>query len=166
MNIYLKLSEFKNDKNHIELKDNIRYLYPKKNNIMEGDFTKIMFSKGNITLNGIYLYLPLSTEKKITSNSEIFIRNILNTSINCNIVQDLKNLEKSILDHYQSYIMKDRQPDAIIAKQLSSNQIRVYHDNTKCNTKCNKKKNNYVIKISGIWETNRKFGLTYKIMEL
>ena len=161
MNIYLKLSEFKNDNNNIDLKDNIRYLYPKKNNIMEGEFTKIMFSKNNVTLNGIYLYLPLNTERKITTNSEIFIRNILNTSNNCNIVRDLKNLEKCILDHYQSYTMKDKQSDTIISKQLSTNQMRVYHDNTKGN-----KKNNYVIKISGIWETNKKFGLTYKIMEL
>lgn len=161
MNLYLKLSEFKNDNNNIDLKDNIRYLYPKKNNIMEGEFTKIMFSKNNVTLNGIYLYLPLNTEKKITSNSEIFIRNILNTSNNCNIIQDLKNLEKCILDNYQSYTNRDKQSDTIISKQLSSNQMRVYHDNTKSN-----KNNNYVIKISGIWETSRKFGLTYKIMEL
>lgn len=162
MNIYLKLSEFKNKNNHIDLKDNIRYLYPKKNNIMEGEFTKILFSKDNVTMNGIYLYLPLNTEKKNISNNEIFIRNIINNPNNCSIVQDLKELEKCILEHYQLYNCRDKQMESVLTKQLSTHQIRVYHDNLKTN----KKKNFYVIKISGIWESNRKFGLTYKIMEL
>ncbi len=54
-----------------------------------------------------------------------------------------------------------KQLDTILTKQLSTNQIRVYHDNSK-----KKNNNNYVIKISGIWETSKKIGLTYKIMEL
>jgi len=162
MNIYLKLSDFKNDTKTIDLKDNIRYLYPKKNNIMEGEFTKILFSKNNVTMNGVYLHLPLNTEKKITSNNEVFIRNIINTSSNSNIVYDLKILEQCILNHYQAYNNIDKQMDTILSRQLSTNQIRVYHDNSKHNIK----RNFYVIKISGIWETSRKFGLTYKIMEL
>lgn len=162
MNIYLKLADFKNDTKTIDLKDNIRYLYPKKNNIMEGEFTKILFSTNNVTMNGVYLYLPLNTEKKITSNNEIFIRNIINTSNNCNIVNDLKILEQRILYHYQAYNNIDKQMDTILSRQMSTNQMRVYHDKSKHNIK----KNCYVIKISGIWETSRKFGLTYKIMEL
>ena len=49
----------------------------------------------------------------------------------------------------------------ILQKQLITNQLRVYHDKP-----YSKKLNKYVIKISGIWETNNKIGLTYKIMEL
>ncbi len=131
MNIYLHISDLKNELKCIDLKDNIRYLYPKKNNIMEGEFTKILFSNCNVTMNGIYLYLPLITEKKTTANSEIFIRNIINTTANLNAVQDLKILEKSILHHYKEYIHKDKQLDTILTKQLSTNQIRVYHDNSK-----------------------------------
>ena len=159
MNIYLKLSDFKNENNFIDLKDNIRYLYPKKNTIMEGEFTKIMFSKSNVTMNGIYLYIPLITEKKITSNNEIFIRNILNNSNNTSIVADLKLLEKVILHNYQEYTRKNKLMDTILTKQLLSNQIRVYHDNHNHNLK---KKNYYVIKISGIWETSKKTSLEHK----
>ena len=101
MNVYLKLSDLKNNTQFIDIKDNIRYLYPKKNTIMDGEFTKILFSKENITLNGLYIYLPMTTEKKMTSNNEIFIRNIVNTSLNNSIIQDLKLLEQSILGHFK-----------------------------------------------------------------
>ena len=165
MNIYLKLSDLKSNHIMIDLRDNMRYLYPKKNTIMEGEFTKILFSKNDVTMNGLYLYLPLSAEKKIINNNnaknEIFIRNILPSSLNNQIVQDLKLLEKCILDHYNEYTKHNKHPEYILNKQLITNQIRVYHDNHS-----NRKKNKYVIKISGIWETKLKIGLTYKIMEL
>lgn len=161
MNVYLKISDLKNDTNFIDIKDTIRYLYPKKNTIMDGEFTKILFSKENVTLNGIYLYLPITTEKKITSNSEIFIRNIVNTPLNATIVQDLQQLEQSILTHYKQYIRKDKLIDTILSKQLKTGQIRVYQDPYN-----NRKKKYTIIKISGIWETSKKIGLTYKIMEL
>jgi len=163
MNVYLKLSDLKNSTQFIDIKDNIRYLYPKKNTIMDGEFTKILFSKENITLNGVYIYLPITTENKPTSNNEIFIRNIVNTSINNSIIQDLKLLEQSILTHFKQYIRKDRAIDGVLSRQLSTGQIRVYKD---LNNRSNKKKKHTVIKISGVWETNKKIGLTYKIMEL
>ena len=162
MNVYLKLSELKNNENFIDLRDSIRYLYPKKNTIMDGEFTKILFSKSSVTMNGIYIYLPLITERKVTTNSEIFIRTILNNSINSQIVEDLKLLENAILIHYKEYTRRSKQLESMLTKQLSTNQIRVYHDNNFTN----KKRNFYVIKISGIWETDKKIGLTYKIMEL
>ena len=163
MNVYLKLSDLKNDTQFIDIKDNIRYLYPKKNTIIDGEFTKILFSKENITLNGIYIYLPMTTEKKVTTNNEIFIRNIVNTSLNNTIIQDLKLLEQSILGHFKQYIRKDRIIDPVLSKQLSSGQIRVYKE---LHNNINRKKKHTVIKISGVWETNKKIGLTYKIMEL
>ena len=171
MNIYLNISTIKNANNIIDLRDDIRYLYPKKNTIMEGEFTKILFSKNNITMNGLYLYLPLSVDTTTNNNhtknnynknkNEIYIRNLARTSLNNQIISDLKQLEKSILNHYIEYTKCGKPPEYILNKQLLTNQIRVYHDNYGI-----KKKNKYVIKISGIWETNCKMGLTYKIMEL
>ena len=77
MNIYLNLSIIKNSSNSVDLRDNIRYLYPKKNTIMDGEFTKILFSKNNITMNGLYLYLPLSIDSNNRNNynkNEIYTR--------------------------------------------------------------------------------------------
>lgn len=156
MNVYINLSDIKEDKK-ISTGDNIRYLYPKKNTIMEGEFTKILFSKSNVTLNGLYIYLPLSVEKQLNDSH---IRYLTNNTNNLSIVHDLKNLESNILNNYMIYTKRNKNCETVIAKQLNTNSIRVYHDNI------NKKKNKYVIKISGIWETCEKVGITYKILEL
>jgi hypothetical protein len=164
MNIYLNFSDIKNNSNNsIDLRDNIRYLYPKKNTVMNGEFTKLLLSKNTVTMNGLYLHLPISVEKKRTANNEVFIRYITNTTTNINVVRDLKLLEKALLTHYQEYTKRYKQIEYILDRQLTTNQIRVYHDN---NSSKSMKTTSYVIKISGIWETDSKIGMTYKIMEL
>ena len=157
MNIYINLSDIK-ENNNINLYDNIRYLYPKKNTIMDGEFTKILYSKSNVTLNGLYIYIPINIEK---TNSDSHVRSISNTSNNITLIQDLKNIELYILNNFKSYSKRNKVFETVLSKQLNTNTIRVYHENNN-----NKKKNKYVIKISGIWETNEKIGLTYKILEL
>jgi len=65
------------------------------------------------------------------------------------------------LQNYKQYNKINKTFELVLGKQLSTGQIRVYHESH------NKNKNNkYVIKISGIWETRDKIGLTYKILEL
>ena len=158
MNIYINLSDIK-ENNKINLYDNIRYLYPKKNTIMNGEFTKILYSKYNVTLNGLYIYIPINIEK---TNSDSHVRSISNTSNNTTLIQDLKNVELYILNNFKSYSKRNKMFETVLTKQLNTNSIRVYHENNNNN----KKRNKYVIKISGIWETNEKIGLTYKILEL
>jgi hypothetical protein len=158
MNIYLNINDVNDSSRNIDVCDNIRYLYPKKNTIMEGEFTKILYSKDYVTLNGLYLYLPMSLEKN--NNYENHVRYILNTSNNTILLQDLKNLETNILNNFKIYSKKNKSLELVLAKQLNTGCIRVYNDHK------NKKKNRYVIKISGIWETDQKIGLTFKILEL
>lgn len=156
MNIYININDIKHE-NKINIHDSIRYLYPKKNTIMEGEFTKILFSMSNVTLNGLYLYLPLTIEK---NNNDNHIRYIVNNTNNMNLIQDIKMLEVNILNNYKSFNKRSKHIETIIARQLNTGTIKVYHDNN------NKKKNRYVMKISGIWETKDKIGITYKILEL
>jgi len=158
MNIYLNINDVRDTTKNINVCDNIRYLYPKKNTIMDGEFTKILYSKEYVTLNGLYLCLPITLEKN--NNYENHVRYIVNTSNNMSIVQDLKNLEINILNNFKIYAKKQKLLELVLSKQLNTGCIRVYHDHK------NKKKNKYVIKISGIWETEQKIGLTFKILEL
>ena len=80
---------------------------------------------------------------------------------NVQLINDLRNIEQNLLTNYSNYYRINKGFEFTLAKQLLTNQIRVYHDH---NSK--HKKNKYVIKISGIWETSSKIGLTYKILEL
>ena len=158
MNIYLHMQQVKNNNNHIELQDCIRYLYPKKNTIMTGEFTKILFSKQNVTLNGLYFYLPFKVHE-VNENSHIR-QLIVSNQQNISLIHDLKEVEDVLLKNYMDYNHIKKKCENVLHNQLITNQIRVYRNNEKSI------RNKYVIKISGIWETRDKIGLTYKIMEL
>lgn len=163
MNVYLKMNDIKlnGSEKNIDLYDNIRYLYPKKNTIMDGEFTKILYSKDYVTMNGLYIYIPFSiTPKKNSENIHTRNINICNNQ-NQILMHDLKHIENLLLQNYRQYNKINKMFELVLAKQLATGQIRVYHESN------NKYKNNkYVIKISGIWETASKIGLTYKILEL
>jgi len=112
-------------------------------------------------MNGLYLYIPLTiSEKKSVENIHCRYINMSNKQ-NANIIHDLKTIEKILLQNYKQYNTIDKEFEYVLSKQLSSGQIRVYHENNQ-----KQKSNHYVIKISGIWETSQKIGLTYKILEL
>lgn len=157
MNVYLHIQQVKNN-NNIELQDTIRYLYPKKNTIMNGEFTKILFSKHNVTMNGLYFYLPFKIHE---TNDNSHIRQLVtNNQQNISLINDLKNIEKVLLKNYMDYNRIQKKCENVLQNQLITNQIRVYRNMNK------PIRNKYVIKISGIWETRDKIGLTYKIMEM
>lgn len=164
MNVYLNINDIKKKKSEIteiDLQDNIRYLYPKKNTIMEGEFTKILFSKEYVTMNGIYLHLPFVVDtRKIYENNHIRFL-VQNNVQNNNVVSDLKMIEKTLLTNYSDYYKIKKQFEYTLSRQLHSNQIRVYHDISN-----KSRRTRYVIKISGIWESVDKIGLTFKILEL
>lgn len=159
MNVYIRIEDIKDgsDKS-IQLHDYIRYLYPKKNTIMEGEFTKILFSNRYVTINGLYLHLPIKFEKKNGDNINHY-RGIKDRA-NFQTIKDLKELEIKLLEHYRQCSQKNVQSDLILSKQLNTGHIRVYQEKDRI------KANVCVLKISGIWESQGKIGLTYKILEL
>lgn len=157
MNVYLHIHHVKHQ-NHIELQDSIRYLYPKKNTIMNGDFTKILFSKNNVTMNGLYFYIPFKVNETNDNNHIRYLQT--NNTQNIQLKQDLQNIEEQLLKNYMEYNQVQKKCDYVLLNQLVTNQIRVYRNYDK------KTYNKYVIKISGIWETRDKIGITYKILEL
>ena len=50
MNLYLNIDDFKQN-NQIQINDNIRFLYAKQNTIMDGKFTKILYSDDCVIMN-------------------------------------------------------------------------------------------------------------------
>ena len=157
MNVYIRIEDIKSDQDKsIQLCDYIRYLYPKRNTIMEGEFTKILFSNRYVTLNGLYLYLPI----KFVRNGETHQYRCIKDRANFQIITELKELEIKLLEHYRQCTQKSVEFDTILSKQLNTGSIRVYQEKER------NKSNKCVLKISGIWESRGKIGLTYKMLEL
>lgn len=127
---------------------------PIKNNIMnDGNFIRILYSTENIVLNGIYLLIDLHDivcEKYYNKFKCSF--NILNHK---DTIDNLKIIEEDILKKYKSH----KTPSYKIFEQLKSGYIKLYTDIG------NKITCSFILKISGIWETQQNYGLTYKFIK-
>lgn len=135
--------------------NNVIFCEPIKNNIMnEGNFIRILYSTNIMTLNGIYLLINLtniSCEKYYNKFKCIF-----NTSHHKELIENLKLIEESILNKYKINKIQSNK----IYEQMKSGYIKVFSDTG------NKSNCFFILKISGIWENQNNYGLTYKFLHL
>jgi hypothetical protein len=136
---------------------------PIKNNIMnDGNFIRILYSTHHVILNGIYLLVHLSDvmcEKYYNKYKCSF-----NISNHRDTIQCLKIIEEQILNKYKT----DKTPLFKIYEQISAGYIKLFSDVYTNHANMNASVNNsgsFVLKISGIWETQHNYGLTYKFVK-
>jgi hypothetical protein len=160
----------------IELNDfsliNTCFLDTKENIIMDGNFTKIIYSNQSFTINGIYinLYFDSITIDKIM-NKQYLQFNPYSTN-NEKIIKELIIIENKILEYYKNFYSINSKIINLLEKQLFSGNIKIfkeYIDNRNFFNKNNNilENNNkrYILKISGVWENYNEIGLTYKLLE-
>ena len=162
MNLYLHINDLKQE-NDIRFVDEIRFLYSKQNTVMDGEFTKILFSRENFTMNGLHLLFPIVIDPRCNKTEYVnHIRSIHNNfQLNAKLIHDFCLLEKNLLTQYKKYSRCDKQVEFCFHKQISTKQLRVYTESNR-----NVRANVIIIKISGVWESRNQIGMTYKIVEL
>ena len=135
--------------------NNLFFCEPIKNNIMNnGNFIRILYSTPNMILNGVYLLVNLYVvycEKYYNKYKCSF-----NISNHKDIIDNIKFIEEEILKKYKS----NKIPSFKIYEQIKSGYIKVFTDIG------NKQQCSFILKISGIWETQQNFGLTYKFIKI
>jgi len=145
----------------------LEYLFfmdAKQNIIMDGVFSKIIYSNQHLTLNSIYLYLPIeiqSIDKIMNKNIIKFLPSSPNNTL---FVQELSKLEYRMLEYYKQMNHVNKKISCLLTKQLYSGNLKLYRDYNDYKTNKNKKPH-YIVKISGIWENSEELGITYKILE-
>lgn len=176
MNIILSESNFNID--------NIYFTEPIVNTIMENSmFVKIIYSNKLITLNGLYLTMDIRVD-----NSELYFKKIkytydLKSSHNQSILNNLYNIESSILDKHAC--SKSKTKKYILHETLKTGTIKIFpnqpniHNNSLNTSLSNTPNHNqltshnqstshkypyeFILKISGIWENETEYGITYKL---
>ena len=148
MNIVKKIEQYDDN--------NIFFCEPTKNNVMnEGNFIRILYSTHNVVLNGIYLLITfndISCEKYYTK-----YRCCFNVNTHIDIINNLKIIEENILKKYENI---NKLPQYKIYEQLRNGNLKIFTDIG------NKTVCSFILKISGIWETEDKYGLTYKFIKI
>lgn len=111
-----------------------------KNNT--NNFIKIFYSNSIFFLNSIYIKLKINNLR--VSNNKIIFDNIYN-------IEKIKNLESFILNN----VNINKEP-ILKLTNIFDNNILKYGDEIHTYN---------ILKISGIWETNENYGITFKIIE-
>lgn len=158
MNILLDINEFN--------LDNIFLMESKENTIIKGKFIKILYSTENFTMNGIYLDFPLFDYETKNFNG----KNILYFDIgqNFDLISQFSKMENDIIHFFMKYYNLKKKMINTIERQLKNGMIK-YYNYTTSNKRCysletSKCLNRIYLKISGIWETDTDFGITYKFI--
>lgn len=135
--------------------DCVYFCEPIKNNIMNnGNFIRIIYSNSLFTLNGIYLLININ----FTSVDKYY--NKYKFTFDCNshkeLIENIRSIEIGLLKKI-NICNKSRQPK--IYEQIKHGIIKVFSNNETIST-------HFLLKITGIWETDNEYGLTYKITNI
>jgi len=137
--------------------NNIYFCDPIKNNVVnEGIFIRLIYSTDFFVTNGINLFLPLYdvvVEKFYNKYKCTF--NLIN---NKNIIENIIQIEENILKNIN---IKNKIIKKSIYEQLRIGNIKIFSENID-------KTNIYlfILKISGIWETDTHIGVTFKFSKI
>jgi len=139
--------------------NNIFFCEPIRNNIInDSHFIRILYSTHEFMLNGIYLYIPLNDviiEKHYNKYRCSF--NLYNNKT----IDKIKVIETQLL---QKYSITPKTPIHKIYSQILNGGIKIFNNYT--DYEHLNDEDTLILKISGIWETETNYGLTYKFIKL
>jgi hypothetical protein len=140
--------------------DNIFFCDSIKNSIInEGIFFRILYSNSYLIMNGIFLSIKLNdiTFNKYYNKYYNKFKCNFNINLNKDIINKIKVIEEQIL---QKIYIQNKVPQYKIYEQMKNGCIKLYNEINEDNID-----QNFILKISGIWETQTNYGLTYKFIK-
>jgi hypothetical protein len=152
MNVLIPFEKF--DINYIYYLDSV------KNNIIDNsNFIRVIYSNELFMLNGIYIQINLiiiGIDKHFNKYKYLF-----DVEKNKNEILRICSIEKEILDKFYLSFKTTiglKKPVYKIAEQVNSSSIKLF-------TEINNINMLYILKISGIWENDVEYGITYKFID-
>jgi len=137
--------------------NNIYFCEPIKNNVMnDGFFIRILYSTPLFVINGINLFIALN-DVAIDKYYNKY-RCSFNAVNHKQMIESVKTIEENLLKNVN---IKNKIPQFKIYEQLRNGNIKIFSENVE---KINN--NLFMLKISGIWETEFHYGVTYKFVKI
>jgi hypothetical protein len=149
MNVVIDIDEFEIE--NVFFQDSV------KNTVMDdSNFIRTIYSTNLFTLNGIFLKIAINTlsVEKYFNKYKCSFDKVLNAAE----VSKIVSIEECILNRIN---IKNKRATYKIYDQLECGNIKLFTDST--DRRIN---NQYILKISGIWETEREYGVTYKFAHI
>jgi hypothetical protein len=134
----------------------IYYCDPIKNNVInDGNFVRIIYSTHNVSLHGVSLLISLqnvSIEKYYSKYKCSF-----NVETHKELIENIRCVEDSILRNAR---IVNKIPQFKIYDQVRNGNIKIFSDTIE------KSNSKFILKISGIWENDKFYGVTYKFVKI
>jgi hypothetical protein len=138
--------------------NNIFFCESIKNNIItNGNFIRILYSNDKFILNGIYLHIlfhNIIIEKYFNKYKCTFV-----IHDHLVLIETIRAIENSILRKINRN-MNNKTPIYKIDDLIRTGNIKIFTENP------NKINNEFLLKISGIWEDSLHYGVTYKFIPI
>lgn len=149
MNVVLEIKQFNiND---------VYYQEPVKNTIMDNsNFIRAIYSNSLFMLNGIFIRFNLNVvaiEKSFNKYKCVFDKHY-----NTHEAITISTIERDLLSKIN---IPGKHPIYRISEQLANGHVKIFIDNTTIKRSTNE----FILKISGIWENEMEYGVTYKFTE-
>jgi hypothetical protein len=164
----------------------ISFLDLKKNNIIEGNFSKIIYSDSNVSCNGIFLHFKMILHNNYLHNEPAYKMYFVDfNSLNINISKQLLEIEDKIIKCYKEtykiqktsfYSLKNQliggvlkvhnSPGILTIPEIIKPTTPLHYIPSLSMKKLLQMQKSYLLKISGIWENKTSVGITYKIIEI
>ena len=162
--------------------NNIFFLDKKKNNIIDGYFSKIIYSSEVFIMNGVFLLLPLviktspdngtiierrtnaciSEPSTLSHEHRYSIYFYTHHLVNLQYITILSEMENAIINMYKEINCVKKNNNLGLSNQLHKGCFKIYKERK--NGVASQKK--YMLKISGVWENAIEVGITYKFLEI
>lgn len=152
MNIIYDISQI-----HIQ---NIFFLDSKKNIIIDGKFTKIIYSDELLTTNGVYISTVFNSTNVDKLMNKYILKFPYSDKSNAKLANELSQIEQSIIEYYKHISNSNKTMVLSLTDNMRNGCVKLYREYFNHNP-CK----NYIIKISGVWEDQTRIGLTYKFLE-
>jgi hypothetical protein len=146
----------------------VHFLDSKQNIIIDGKFTKVLYSNELFTMDGICIHFPIELTKIINNLNKTIINFNPYSNINIHIVQEIAKLEYTLIEYYQKMYNKTNvKIFNLLSKQLYSGNIKLYKEyRADEQLPIDYTNNQFIIKISGLWESTNEIGITFKLMSI
>ena len=145
---------------------NLKHLYfnePVQNSIIHDSyFIRIFYSDNDVSLTGLMMPMQLS----FITISKSFNKNIIIYDLHSNkeMISHICQLETLILEKYNNISNSSnkslKEPIYSLSNQLKSGSIKLFSDIDKRKQECN-----IILKISGVWENLKEYGITFKFID-
>ena len=137
----------------------IFFMDTKTNIIMDGNFTKMVYSNAIFSTTAVFLSFPLRYSNILMLPNKYMLT--FEIESNKEIIQRFIQIERDIIENYKQFYNIEKTSSYNLKNQLLKGIIKFYKESREHPIKSP----NYYMKISGIWETSFELGITYKIIE-